>query len=533
MTEPRLAVSAPGVQNGLGVRRFALFLGLIVAAALPCGAQPAAPALRDVLAGYLRESEPGAKAIDRLETSGSIAGAALSGSFHTWEDGDRSRDDATLGPRNETTLRLGGRVYYVNADGNVREFTGVMLRRDRTQRFIDSGDFARAPERCVLRGRTTVGGRPAYSVDVTAPSGETETVYLDVESFLPVRIGYDDDDGRTTVDFSDWRLVAGHRFPFRAIVSNGDRAFDIDQHTEYIAVDEPIDPSIFRQPAQRSIDIAGPQMLPLTESGGHLYADVTIAGKSYRFLIDSGAQNILIDEHVAKEAGLPAVGALEASGAQRTGGLQLARLDALQIGSGTMRDLVVTVLDLGRSTGGVFRIDGILGYPFFAEAEVTIDAAKSTMLFGRSGSFVPQGEKVAIETDRAFPEARFRLNGSVEAPFIVDTGNAGEVLLYKPFVDRHPGIVPPSVTSRRQSFGIGGAANSYASSLDRLEFAGFTLYHADASVMLASQGAFADRIDAGNVGLGVLRNFVVTFDESQKALYIERGSQFDDGHSRL
>jgi hypothetical protein len=516
-------------------RRIVLSLGLIVvAAAAPCAAQPASSTLGEVLAGYLHAIDaPGTKAIERLESSGSIVGAGLTGAFHTWEDGDRSREDETLGPRSETTLRLGDRVYYVNADGNVREFTGLLLRRDRTERFIDSGDFARAPERCILRGRTTVNGRAVYTVDVTAADGEMQTVSIDAESFLPVRVGYDDDDGRATIDFSDWRLVGGHRFPFRATVSNGDHAFDMDQRTERIAIDGPIEPALFRRPVPRAIEMPGPQMLSLTQNGGHLYTDVTIAGKSYRFLVDSGAQNILLDQRVAREAGLPAVGALEASGAQRTGGLQLARLDALQIGSGTMRDLVVTVLDLGRSTSGAFPIDGILGYPFFAETAVTIDFAKSTMLFGPPGSFVPAGQKISIETDRAFPEARFRLNGSIEAPFIVDTGNAAEVLLYKPFVDRHPGVIPPSVTSTRQSFGIGGATTSYASSIDRLDVAGFTLYHAEAGVMLATRGAFADRFDAGNVGLGVLKNFIVTFDESQNALYVERGSQFDDGRSRL
>jgi predicted aspartyl protease len=521
------------MQN-IRVHRAALAFGLIVAVVAPCAAQPAGATLHDVLAGYLRAvDDPGTKPVDRVESTGSIAGAGLTGSFHTWEDGEDSRDDESLGPRSETTLRLGDRVYYVNADGNVREFTGIMLRRDRTQRFIDSGDFARAPERCTQRGRAQIDGRSAYAVDVAAPGGESETVYLDAETYLPIRVAYDDDDGRTTVDFSDFRSVSGHRFPFRAVVSNGDHAFDVDQRTDRIAIDGPIDPAVFRRPAPRAIEMAGPQMLALTESGGHIFVDVGISGKTYRFLIDSGAQNILIDEHVAREAGLPAVGALEASGAQRTGGMQLARLDALQIGAGTMHDLVVTVLDLGRSTSGAFRIDGILGYPFFAEAAVTIDAAKATMLFGPPDSFVPLGQKVAIETDRAFPEARFRVNGSIEAPFIVDTGNAAEVLLYKPFVDRHAGIVPPSVTSRRESYGIGGTTNSYASSLDRLEIAGYSLYHADASVMLATQGAFADRVDAGNVGLGVLRNFVVTFDESRNALYIERSSEFDDGRSRV
>ena len=44
--------------------------------------------------------------------------------------------------------------------------------------------------------------------------------------------------------------------------------------------------------------------------------------------------------------------------------------------------------------------------------------------------------------------------------------------------------------------------------------------------------AFADRVDAGNVGLGVLRNFVATFDLGNAAMYVTPGSAFDDGRRR-
>jgi predicted aspartyl protease len=510
----------------------AIVIGLL---AVPSAGLPAAgPAVTQLLAGYLRAVEdPGVAPFDRFEARGSVVGGGLTGAFHTWEDRDRAREDENLGPRRETTLRLGDRVFYANADGNVREFTGIMLRRDRTERFIDTGDFAKAPERCVARGRVAIEGRNAYALDVTAPSGEMQTLYLDAQTYLPARIAYDDDDGRTTIDFSDWRTVGGHRFPFHLLISDGDREFDVTQTTESLRIGEPIDQGVFQPLVGRSIEMRAPQTIRLTARDGHLFVPVTIAGRQYNFLIDSGAQNILIDKHVSHDLGLAPVGALEASGAQRVGGLQIAHLDALGVGDGTLHDLVVTTLDLGRSTSGAFPIDGILGYPFFAEATVTLDIAHSTMKFGPPGSFVPPGTKVALETDRAFPEAHFRINDALDVPFLVDTGNAGEILLYKPFVDRHPSIVPPSVTATRRAYGIGGATSSYSSSLDRIDLADFTIYHAQAEVMLATRGAFADRFDAGNVGLGVLRNFVVTFDESANALYFERGSDFIDGRLRV
>jgi predicted aspartyl protease len=510
-----------------------LLLSIALLASPRMASSATGPAVAELLANYARAiDDPGALSFDRLESIGSISGAGLSGGFHTWADGDREREDQRLGPRSETTLRLGERVFYANADGNVREFTGVMLRRARTARFIDSGDFAKAPERCVARGLTTIGGRNAYALDVTAQNGETETLYLDATTWLPERVAYDDDDGRTTIDLSDWRTVAGHRFPFKAVVSDGDPAFDTQQLTESVVVNQPIDAALFRPLANRTIEMAAPQTIAMTFHEGHLYVPVTIAGRTYNFLVDTGAQNILVDARVAREAGLATQGALEASGAQRTGGLQVARLAELGIGNGHLRDLVVTTLDLGRSTSGAFRIDGILGYPFFAAATVKIDHARLALTFGPPGSFAPTGTRIAIETDRAFPEAQFRINNRLDATFLVDTGNAAEVLFYRPFVNRYPGVVPPALSSIRHSYGIGGSIASYHSSLDEIDLAGIPVYHADADVILATKGAFADRFDAGNVGLGLLKNFVVTFDEAAGAIYIERGPNFDDGRSR-
>ena len=50
--------------------------------------------------------------------------------------------------------------------------------------------------------------------------------------------------------------------------------------------------------------------------------------------------------------------------------------------------------------------------------------------------------------------------------------------------------------------------------------------------MLATSGAFADRFDAGNIGLGLLKNFIVTFDLTDTEMYLERGPDFDDGRAR-
>jgi predicted aspartyl protease len=508
-------------------------VAIVFSLAAPRAVASPLPDVATLLEDYTRATtDPGASEVTQYESVGTLLGGGLTGEFHSWAKGDNERTDENLGPRSETTLRIGSRIWDSDANGGVRELTGVLARRERTQDFIDSGNFAKAPERSVFRGIERIGGRQTYALDVTAENGETETLYLDAETALPDRVAYDDDDGRTTVDLSDWRDVGGHRYPFKSIVSDGDRAFDTVQTTTSISLSGAIPPKVFAPLVPRTIAMAAPDTIPIDLNEGHLYAPVTIGGKHYTFLLDTGAQDILIDKHVAQDLGLTPIGALEASGATRTGGLQLVKLDEIDVGSGRLTNIIADTIDLNASTSGVFHIDGILGYPFFAAATVRIDYSAKTMTFGPPGSIAPTGEKIAVQVDRSFPEATLRLDDQTDAPFIIDTGNAGEVLLYKPLLEKHGGIVPFS-TSNRHSYGIGGSTTSYRTSLESITLGSVPIYHAETDVMLATSGAFADRFDAGNVGLGLLKNFVLTFDVANAAIYLERGADFDDGRNRI
>ncbi|MBV8644379.1 MAG: aspartyl protease family protein, partial [Candidatus Eremiobacteraeota bacterium] len=366
---------------------------------------------------------------------------------------------------------------------------------------------------------------------VNATGGEPETLWIDPDSGFPVRTEYLDGDGPAFVDYSDWRDVQGRRIAFRSVQTDGDHAFDVVQVTTSVALDGPVAPATFTPLVSRTIGTDRVHTVPLIERGGHVFTTVQIAGRDWLFLLDTGAQSILVDNSILAAAGVTGTGSMEVRGASRTGGMQAAKLPSLSIDGATMDDVVVSAMDLGKTIGGGMRFDGILGYPFFASALVQLDFSHKVMRFGPPGSFTPDGSKVDLDVDRELAEAQFTVNSRVRAPFIVDTGNSSEMLMYRPFLDAHPGIVPfTGATS--WNYGIGGGNATYRSSLEALEIGGTTLYHRAVEVVLAKNGAFADRVDAGNVGLGVLSNFVATFDLGNATMYLAPGIAFDDGRRR-
>jgi hypothetical protein len=482
-----------------------------------------------ILALYDRATH--ATDVATLEQSGTLAGEGLQGDFHTWRHDDRERDDERLGPRTETTLRLGDRIWVRNESGNVRELAGYLRRRTKTQDFIDSGAFVKAPDHASFLGYGTIGKRAAWRIEVNADGGEPETLWIDVENGLPLRLEYLDGDGPTTVDFSDWREVQGSKFPFKSVSSDGDHAFDVVEQTTSIAIGAPIAPSVFDPLPNNALEASGVQTVPLLDLRGHVGCAVTLAGKSYTFLLDTGSQSVVLDSGLARLAGFDQQGALEVRGAVRTGGLHLVPLPAIGIGTATLRSVIGTSIDFGGSTHGMALFDGILGYPFFAASLVEFDFARQTLRFGAPGSFEPRGERIALDVDRELPEAVLRVDGRVSAPFMVDIGNSGELLIYRAFADAHPGIAPVTGNATT-NYGIGGSTATFRTQVDRLELGSVPMFHRTTDVVLATRGAFADRVDAGNLGLGTLRNFIVTFDLSHNAMYLEKGDGFDDGARR-
>ena len=469
-----------------------------------------------ILAAYDRATH--AADFATIETGGTVSGEGLTGDFHRWRRGDDERDDERLGPRLETTLRRGARVWVRNANGNVRELHGVLLRRALTAEFVDSGAFLRQPARARFAGYGTIGGKRMWRLEVNASGGEPETLWIGVDDGLPARTEYVDGDGATFVDLSDWRTVNGQKIAFRSVTTDGDHVFDLVEQTAQVDVDEPVDDDRFAPLASRTFAVDGVQTVPLVQIGSHVGCTVTIDGEAYAFLLDTGAQSVLLDSRLALRMHLGQVGALEVRGAIRTGGLHVARLPHLSVGTAALDDLVVSTIDLQPTAGGP-AVDGILGYPFFASGLVQLDFANAVMRFGAPGSFAPPGQRIDLDVDREIPEAIVRINDAIDAPFIIDSGNSGEVLLYRPFVDAHPSVVPAS-GARSVNYGVGGSDATYRTHLASLRIGGVPLLHPTVDVVLASTGAFADRVDGGNLGLDVLRRFVVTFDLGDEAMYL-------------
>ena len=467
-----------------------------------------------------------------MVSSGTLDGLGLKGTFTSWRDGERERDDETIGLRSQRTLRLGDVEYVQNANGDVRTLRGIMARRQITDDFIDSGDFARHPESDAFVGPATLrDGRKVYGIRVAPPGGETYNVEIDANTWMIDQKAYVDGDSIVTTTFDDYRVVNGALVPFLEVDSSGNASFDITSHVSHVDVDKPIDPAVFAPFASTVVDAEAPITVPLLYDRGHLFVRATAGQTPLIFLIDTGSQGVFLDPAAAQRLGLKAEGMLEVRGAKRTNGLGVAALDAIDIGRAHLPLHVVSVVDLGAVVYHGATVDGVLGYPFFAAAEVRIDPDRLTMTLGKPGTLPPQGTEITVDTDRELPETMTTIN-QVPGRFLLDTGNSNELLVFHAFLKDHPSAVYYAGSRYAQNSGVGGGSAAVRAMVNEIDLGPYKMYNRYADVMLADNGAFADRNEAGNIGLGTLKNFVFTFDLAHRALFLDPTRTFDNGRFR-
>lgn len=467
------------------------------------------------------------------ETIGTLEGLGLLGTFHEWQDGQDQRRDERLGIREQRELRVGGTMWIQNSNGEIRELHGLLARRQITEDFIDTGAFARHPQFVrFMDVETLPDGRTVYRLRVKPPKGEAYSIAIDAKTWMVDQKSYVEHDAPETETYHDYRVIDGLLIPFVEIDSNGDTKYDITSHVTKVIVDRPIAAAIFAPLEPEAVDAVHPVTIPLHMYVGLPFVDVMIGGHRYEFLVDSGSQGNVIDATVARQLGLHPAGALEIRGAARTASLGVVRTPAISVGGATLPTRIATVVNLqGILANRPFQ--GVLGYPFFAAAEVRFNPDRRTLTIAKPGALPPLGERLSVDTDRELTEVHATIDREAAARLIVDTGDSNELLLFTSFIDAHPGLINFAGSPPLENRGVGGSTHAVGTVVDELQLGTFHLYNRNANIILSSAGAFADRNDGGNVGYGVLRNFVTTFDLADRSLFLKRAKDFDDGRYRV
>lgn len=259
-------------------------------------------------------------------------------------------------------------------------------------------------------------------------------------------------------------------------------------------------------------------MLPAQRIGSFLIIE-TKGNRNgpYRFLIDTGssvtlAAPALVGRQPARHTPLPGTPRVRVAGADgRITELPSATLRLLELGDARFENVPVLVYDCAPLSAHLgVRIDGVLGFPLFREARLTLDYPGSRVLLQPVGTIATApGTAIAFDGERRTPFVRVGL-GERSLVALIDSGSDAAFSL------NPVGLEARFVQAPRVGGTVGTIAGEHRQRIARLDGA-----------LQIGKLTFAQPIvelteDLSAIGAGLLRHFTVTFDQENNRVTFHR-----------
>ena len=237
------------------------------------------------------------------------------------------------------------------------------------------------------------------------------------------------------------------------------------------------------------------------------------------FLIDSGANAIVLDAELAKTVQLSAW--REVDDPEYKQKVKWATVASLEVGPMTFQNTDVVVMDFSTSIPVLGeRAAGLLGRPFFAQVVVEVDyPARSIACFDPATYRLPRGEWVPLTFQAGRPIVAARLDGNIAGQFLVDTGSNQTVLFYPEFA-QHYALLDHRETRPHTLLGVDRPHEVPSARIAGFELAGRRFEQPLVSFAPADMHKSFPTGIAGEIGGGILREFTIVFNypESKIAL---------------
>ncbi len=250
-----------------------------------------------------------------------------------------------------------------------------------------------------------------------------------------------------------------------------------------------------------------------------IFLDGTLNGHAAAMMLDSGAGMTVVDRAFAESIGLKGSRVIKVQGAAAVVSGEVASGVALTAGGLRLEGINILILDLSAVERGIGRpIPVLLGRDAFKAGIVSIDFPRRRILFSdRAGFRPPSGAaRLALGEHNDIPVIEIGIAGApVRAQ--LDLGNGGTLVVSKPAWASRPELAGLR-HAEGQVGGVGGMKPSRAVTLPEvtigaMRFTGVPATFNEDPAALPATGA--------NVGIGMLKPFVLTIDWAGGALYLE------------
>ncbi len=471
-----------------------------------------------------------------LKQESALAGQGLTGTDVSVTDlvDGRGVDHAVLGPATQANGYDGREVWEQDSSGAVNIESGgdaVPLAVNNAYRGANlwwRADFGGA--QVAAAAPKTEGGASYDVLTITPKGGLAFEAWFDASTHLLARTVEKQGPTLVTTILSDYRDVDGVKLPFKAVIDSGHGEKYLQTVTVTHAAFEPVqDASTYAAPRVTVTDFSLPPgatqtSFPFQLRNNHIYADVTVNGRGpMLFIFDTGGHDIL-ERATASALGVKVEGSMPGVGVgDKAQDFGLVKVDTLKVGDATFTNQVFGALDfIPHEVEGV-PMQGMVGFEVFKRFVTRIDYGRHVITLIEPKSFDPAdaGTPVKFDFSGELPQVAGTFEG-IPAKFNIDTGARDELTLTSPFVQanglraKHPVGVEAV-----DGWGVGGPARAYVARGAELTLGAVKVPSVVTAMSTQTKGAFAAASYSGNIGGGILKRFVVTFDYSHQVMYLK------------
>ncbi len=382
----------------------------------------------------------------------------------------------------------------------------------------------------VALGSRSDEGRSFDVLSVKPDGGKAFEAWFDAKTHLLARTVEPQGWQTITVYVSGYRRIDGVLLAGKLVIDDGTGAQYRQTITLLSAKFLPARPQdAFSAPRSqltdaRILNAAGRTVVPFELLNNHIYAEVKVNGKGpFRFVVDSGGHDLLTPD-TAKALAVKSEGQAAGAGAgEEVVNTSFASGVSFRIGDLLIEKQTIAVLPFQAPQVEGFAQQGMIGFEVLRRFVTQIDYGKKTLTFIDPAVFDPAGlgTPVPFVFYSHLPQVAGSFEG-IPGLFDIDTGSRVELTLTKPFVDANDLIRKnPKAVTAVDGWGVGGPSRSYITRANELMLGPVRIRNLVAGFATQSKGSFADPNYAGNVGSGLLKRFVVTFDYARQLMYLK------------
>jgi membrane-associated protease RseP (regulator of RpoE activity) len=165
----------------------------------------------------------------------------------------------------------------------------------------------------------------------------------------------------------------------------------------------------------------------------------------------------------------------------------------------------------------------MVGFETFRRFVTRVDYGAHTLTLIDPKHFDPKdaGTPVKFTFNGHVPEVMGTFEG-LPAKFDIDTGARSELTLTKPFAEKNGlRVSHPKGVDAVDGWGVGGPSTGYVTRGKAMTLGSVVVDDVVVTMANQTKGAFSGSDYSGNVGGGILKRFVVTFDYNNQTMYLK------------